>query len=79
MKAVPSSVRPPAISVEGRSGLRAAVDDGVMGRKGAEVQQAVFPIEDGDGKDAEELCANEEEEDVVCPPCLPTPYQPTRS
>ena len=27
----------------------------------------------------EELQAIDEEEDVVCPPCLPTPYQPTLS
>ena len=38
---------------------------------------AVFPVE-GDSN-VEELEAAAEQEYFVCPPCLPTPYQPTRS
>ena len=41
----------------------------------------VFPVGELEGQDnTKELeAAVEEEEQVVCPPCLPSPYQPTRS
>ena len=41
----------------------------------------VFPVGEADEQDNGQQCdaAVEEEEQVVCPPCLPTPYQPTRS
>ena len=80
MRKAPDSVRPLNNSVCG-SGPSTAAEDG----KGIKVERAhesqlkaVHPVEDGDER-AEQLEAVDEEEDATCPPCLPTPYQPTRS
>ena len=76
-----NSVRPCDSFVSSGLGAKAEEMEGVRKLACASIQgekmKAVFPIDES--SNVEELEAAAEEEDVVCPPCLPTPYQPTRS
>ena len=83
MQRSPESVRPRTsdCTTTMSSGLGGGDECGDSGIVRVSLDDGVFPVGEFEGaNNAQELEATvEEEEQVVCPPCLPSPYQPTRS
>ena len=92
MQCSPESVRPRTsdCNTTMSSGLGGGVEAGSVGDSGGCIvcddgmpglMAGVFPVGELEGQNnTHELEATvEEEEQFVCPPCLPSPYQPTRS
>lgn len=88
---LPSSVRPPLPRFTSECGGGLGEKVGAKVEYGNQMRDltcasAVFPVRESDEPGNveepvgdEHLEAIDEEEDAVCGPCLPTPYQPTRS